>query len=164
MKKRYILLIVIVIGLLLPEKGVVPVKGASPGDWNPQSFWYYPWGSSVTHKGVDIFAEEGTPVVSSTYGIVLSTLESSKGGKSVLVLGPKWRVYYYAHLHEIETSSLSLLKRNSVIGSVGTSGNAAGKPPHLHYSIVTLIPYPWLIDNSRQGWKKMFYLNPLKHF
>ncbi|HEB59025.1 MAG TPA: M23 family peptidase, partial [Gammaproteobacteria bacterium] len=29
-----------------------------------------------------------------------------------------------------------------------------------HYSILTLIPYPWRWDASPQGWKKMFYLDP----
>ena len=35
------------------------------------------------------------------------------------------------------------------------------KPPHLHYSIFTLVPYPWRIDGSKQGWMKMFFLDPI---
>ena len=50
--------------------------------------------------------------------------------------------------------------RGESIGTVGTSGNAAGKQPHLHYVILTPIPYPWLADTTSQGWKKMFYLDP----
>jgi hypothetical protein len=46
---------------------------------------------------------------------------------------------------------------------VGDSGNAKGKPTHLHYSIVTLVPHPWRIDGSPQGWKKMFYLDPTRY-
>ena len=46
---------------------------------------------------------------------------------------------------------------------MGTSGNAAGKPPHLHYSIVTLVPYVFRIDAAPQGWMKMFYLNPIDY-
>jgi murein DD-endopeptidase MepM/ murein hydrolase activator NlpD len=55
------------------------------------------------------------------------------------------------------------MNRSEALGIVGTTGNAKGKPPHLHYAIVTLIPYPWRIDSKPQGWKKMFYLNPIDY-
>jgi len=141
----------------------MPVKGASANSYNASSFWYYPWGKSVTHKGVDIFAKEGTGVTSSVSGLVLYTGQISMGGNIVVILGPKWRIHYYAHLKEIKASTFSWASKDEVIGSVGTSGNAKGKPPHLHYSIVTLIPYPWRIDSDHQGWKKMFYLNPIDY-
>jgi len=157
------LLAIITIGLLIPQNLKKPVKGATKSDYNPNSFWYYPWGKSVTHKGLDIFAKNGTEIYSSTSGLVLYSGEISIGGKFVLVLGPKWRLHYYAHLNELKTSSLYFVNQNSIIGTVGTSGNAAGKPPHLHYSILTTIPYVWRIDSDRQGWKKMFYLNPIKY-
>ena len=146
--------------MLIPQQLKMPVQGASAADYNAQSFWYYPWGKSVTHKGVDIFAKTGTAIHSSTRGIVLYAGQISLGGNFVIVLGPKWRLHYYAHLHEISTSSLSFVSQSTKIGTVGTSGNAAGKSPHLHYSILTLVPYPWRIDGSHQGWKKMFFLDP----
>lgn len=85
------------------------------------------------------------------------------GGNIVVILGPKWRLHYYAHLEEVKTTSLTFVNNNSEIGTVGTSGNAAGKAPHLHYSIFTLIPYVWKIDSEKLGWKKMFYLNPIDY-
>ena len=36
----------------------------------------------------------------------------------------------------------------SPLGTVGDSGNARGKPPHLHYAILSLLPYPWRADGS----------------
>lgn len=165
-RKRKILLAIvalILVGLALPQHIVMPVKGAGSKDYNSKSFWYYPWGRSVTHKGVDIFATEGTPVVASTPGLVVYSGELPAGGNVVVVLGPKWRIHYYAHLKEISTTFLSWADQHQRIGTVGTSGNAAGKPPHLHYSIATLLPYPWRIDRDRQGWKKMFFLNPIKY-
>ena len=162
-KKKAAVAVVIILstGLLLPQRFSMPVQGASKNSFNAASFWYYPWGKSGTHKGVDIFAKEGTPVLSSVSGLVIYTGQISMGGNVVVVLGPKWRIHYYAHLKEIKTSFFSWAGKDEVIGSVGTSGNAKGKPPHLHYSIVTLIPYPWRIDGDHQGWKKMFYLNPI---
>jgi len=150
-------------GLLIPQRLQMPVVGADSGSYNAQSFWAYPWGKSVTHKGVDIFAPKGTPVQAATSGIVLYAGTIKLGGNVVFVLGPKWRLHYYAHLHTIQAKTLSWLSRGDGIGTVGTSGNAAGKPPHLHYSIQTPIPYPWRLDFERQGWKKRFYLNPIEY-
>ena len=141
----------------------MPVKGATKSDYNSKSFWFFPWGKSVTHKGVDIFSKKGTEINSSTSGLVLYSGEISIGGKFVIILGPKWRLHYYAHLNQLKTSSLAFVYKKSTIGTVGTTGNAAGKPPHLHYSILTIIPYVWRIDSDNQGWKKMFYLNPIEY-
>lgn len=155
--------VILVAGLLLPEAGRMPVVGASHGDWHPDTFWYHPWGRSGTHKGVDIFAIKGTPVLASSAGLVLFRGELSRGGKVVLMLGPKWRLHYYAHLDQTVGSSL-WFAAGEQLGTVGDTGNAAGKPPHLHYSLVSLLPLPWKVDGEPQGWKKMFYLNPLAHF
>lgn len=154
---------VIASGLLLPQNLSMPVEGADRHSYNTESFWYYPWGRSVTHKGVDIFAKEGADIHASVKGLVVYTGQLEMGGNVVVVLGPKWRLHYYAHLKGIRTKTLSWVSKHTVIGSVGTSGNAQGKAPHLHYSILTLFPYPWRIDGSKQGWKKMFYLNPIDY-
>lgn len=151
-------------GLLWPQGLQLPVAGASHADYHPDSFWHYPWGESVTHKGIDIFAEQGTPVYAAAPGWVLFSGTFEKGGKVALLLGPKWRLHYYAHLHELKARRFSFAHRQSIIGTVGTSGNAAGKPPHLHYSLLSLLPYPWRIDRSPQGWKKMFYLDPTAYW
>lgn len=163
--KRILLTIVLILffGFLLPENFTMPVSGAGRTSYNQQSFWAYPWGTSVTHKGVDIFAKQGTDIVSSTSGIVLYTGTVNKGGNVVLVLGPKWRLHYYAHLKEIKTSTFSFVNSKKAIGTVGTTGNAVGKAPHLHYTIRSIIPIPWRKDESIQGWKKMFYINPVEY-
>lgn len=160
---RRLFLLMFVAGLLVPQRFSMPVEGAGKSDYHPDTFWFSPWGKSGTHKGVDIFAATGQPVLSSTAGLVVYTGQIEMGGNVVLVLGPKWRLHYYAHLDDIATHTFSWVHRQERIGSVGTSGNAAGKAAHLHYSIVTPIPYPWRIDGSVQGWKKMFYLNPITY-
>lgn len=149
--------------LIIPQRFIIPVEGATKNSYNAQSFWYHPWGKSITHKGVDIFAKEGTNLISSTDGLVIYGGYLSMGGNVVVILGPKWRLHYYAHLKEIGTSIFSWKNKSDTIGKVGTTGNAKGKPPHLHYAIITLVPYPWRIDFSKQGWKKMFYLNPIDY-
>jgi len=159
-----ILISILIAGLLLPGDLSIPVENANSNDWHKNTFWYEPWGKSGVHKGIDIFAEKSTPVISSTHGIVIYSGEISMGGKIVVVLGGKWRIHYFAHLNEINTSTGSYLSQNEVLGTVGDTGNAKGKQPHLHYSIVSLIPYIWRIDSDTQGWKKMFFLNPVDYF
>jgi hypothetical protein len=50
-----------------------------------------------------------------------------------------------------------------VLGTVGNTGDAKGKPTHLHYTIKSVFPCPWQIDHSHQGWKKAFYINPIPY-
>lgn len=157
------LFLILLIGFIVPQNFKMPVQGATKNSYHPESFWYYPWGRSGTHKGVDIFAKKGTTVFSSVPGIVLYRGTINMGGNVVVVLGPKWRIHYYAHLDTIRTSTFSFVGHEDALGTVGDSGNAKGKPPHLHYSIVTLLPYVWRMDTSHQGWKKMFYLNPIDY-
>ena len=153
----------ILLGLLLPQKFRMPVEGATRKSYSQKSFWAYPWGKSVTHKGVDIFAKKGTNIYPATSGIVLFKGKKPRGGNVVFILGPKWRIHYYAHLDKIKTKTFSIVSAGTVIGTVGNTGNAVGKPSHLHYTIKTVIPYPWRIDKSIQGKRKMFYLNPIKY-
>ena len=150
----------IALGFLFPSSQTVPVHGATSSDWNHGSYWHHPWGKSGVHKGIDIFASEGTPVVASVGGLVIFSSSISAGGNVVGVLGPKWRVHYYAHLQTRSAQVGELVSRGEQIGTVGSTGNAAGKPPHLHYAIVTIVPYPWRLSSEPQGWKKSFYLNP----
>lgn len=149
--------------MLVPQKFVMPVADASKADYNSKSFWYHPWGKSGTHKGIDIFAEKGVNVLSATEGIVVYSGKFKYGGEVVIVLGPKWRIHYYAHLKERKASFFEWMNVGEKLGTVGDSGNAKGKQPHLHYSITSLLPYFWRADHSPQGWKKIFYLNPIEY-
>jgi hypothetical protein len=49
LKLLMILLLVFFAGLLIPQGFQMPVDGATSADYNPETFWYYPWGKSVTH-------------------------------------------------------------------------------------------------------------------
>lgn len=160
---------IVFLGFIIPEDKKIPVSGATKSDWNKDSFWYEPWGTSGVHKGVDIFADKGTPVIASTNMIILykNTVKKrdnlNKGGNIIIGLGSKWRLHYFAHLDTIEPNLSLFTKAGKKIGAVGDSGNAKGKQPHLHFSILSLIPQPWLIDSSTQAYKKAFYINPIKY-
>lgn len=146
--------------LFLEQDILIPVQDASSDDWNRDSFWYEPWGESGVHKGIDIFAPKGTPALAAVSGLVIYRDELEMGGKVMIILGPKWQLHYYAHLDSVGVRFGQWVSRGQKVGEVGNTGNAIGKPAHLHYSIMSLIPDPTQYSSKTQGWKRMFYLNP----
>jgi peptidoglycan LD-endopeptidase LytH len=116
--------------------------------------WGAPRGTGRTHEGQDIFAPKGTPILSATSGYVYKVGENNLGGQTVSVIGAGGRVYYYAHLDAyapgIEVGDR--VTTRTVLGYVGTTGNAAGTPPHLHFGIYTstgaINPLPLLADRT----------------
>jgi murein DD-endopeptidase MepM/ murein hydrolase activator NlpD len=109
--------------------------------------------------GVDIFAPEGRPVLAATSGLVVRSGLVGAGGTHRRGAGTALRIHYYAHLSRLDVGAGDWVWRGDT-GAVGTTGNAAGKPPHLHYTIVTLVPYPWRITAEPLGWQKMVFLDP----
>ena len=114
--------------------------------------WHAPRGTGRLHEGQDIFAPRGTPILSATKGFVYKIGENNLGGQTVSVIGSGGRIYYYAHLEEY-APGLEVGDRVStrtVLGYVGTTGNAQGTPPHLHFGVYTLNgainPLPLLTD------------------
>ncbi len=155
-------LLLISINWFWPHRFQLPVLGMSKKSYDQKSFWYYPWGKSVTHKGVDIFAQKGTPVVSSVPGFVVYSGNNDMGGEVILILGPKMRTYYYAHLKKRNVGMGKWVTSKDTIGWVGDSGNAKGKPPHLHFSISTLVPIFSNRTDEIQGDRKIWYVDPTK--
>jgi len=130
----------------------VPVAGVKPAQLADT------WGGARSggrrHEGIDIFAQRGTPVLSSTEGIVLRVGTNRLGGQVVWVLGPGGQRHYYAHLDRYGDVRAGMRVRpGSILGYVGNTGNAATTPPHLHYGIYTaagaINPYPLLKADAR---------------
>ena len=97
-------------GFIVPERVIIPVAGAGRADWNHHSFWHSPWGYREFTKGIDIFAAKGAPVISSTPGFVIYKGIFGLGGNVVAVIGPKWRIHYYAHLDKIDIRQWSFAR------------------------------------------------------
>lgn len=92
-------------------------------------------GGRRDHKGIDIFADRGTPVVAATSGRIRFTGEKGLGGKQVWLRDRKRRQsLYYAHLDSI-IPGLNKVEQGDTLGFVGNSGNARTTPPHLHFGI-----------------------------
>ena len=106
---------------------VCPVAG-------PHSFidsWGYPRSGGRAHKGVDMMADIGVPVVAPVSGTV-SHRGNSVGGLSFHLSGDNGHYYYGTHLSRYGQSGR--VSAGTVIGYVGDSGNARGMP-HLHFEI-----------------------------
>jgi murein DD-endopeptidase MepM/ murein hydrolase activator NlpD len=116
--------------------------------------WGAPRGTGRSHEGQDIFAPKGTPVLSATSGFVYNIGENNLGGQTVSVIGAGGRVYYYAHLDKYAPGleEGDRVTTRTVLGYVGTTGNAQGTPPHLHFGIYTgsgaINPLPLLTDRT----------------
>ena len=92
-------------------------------------------GGKRDHKGIDIFANKGTPVVAATDGRIRFTGEKGLGGKQVWLRDRKRsQSLYYAHLDSIKPG-LNSVKAGDTLGFVGNTGNARTTPPHLHFGI-----------------------------
>ncbi len=123
--------------LRLPAPGALPVPVEGVRAAAIADTFGAPRGRDRTHQGVDIFARRGTPVVSTTRGIVASVREGGLGGRQVWVLGPAGERHYYAHLDDWAPGLArgDIVQPGDALGTVGTTGNAHGTPPHLHYGI-----------------------------
>lgn len=98
------------------------------------------------HKGVDIFAAKGTPVVAAAAGVIVKRDSNAVGGLSVYERDLDGRtIYYYAHLNgwRAGLKEGDLVRQGDVIGYVGSTGNVSGSP-HLHFAVFTVTdPNRW---------------------
>jgi murein DD-endopeptidase MepM/ murein hydrolase activator NlpD len=114
--------------------------------------WHAPRGNDRVHEGQDIFAPRGTAVLSATEGYIVNIGENNLGGQTVSVIGAGGRTYYYAHLDSYapHIAEGDYVTRQTLLGCVGTTGNAAGTPPHLHFGVYApggaMNPLPLLSD------------------
>jgi murein DD-endopeptidase MepM/ murein hydrolase activator NlpD len=114
--------------------------------------WQAPRGDGRKHEGQDIFAARGTPILSATSGYIFKIGENNLGGQTVSVISKGGRIYYYAHLDSYAKGIKvgDSVSTRTVLGYVGTTGNAQGTPPHLHFGVYTpsgaINPLPMLTD------------------
>jgi len=109
---------------------VCPVDG-------PVSFsdtWGAPRSGGRTHKGVDMSAARGTPLVAMETGRISRLSNSSLGGLSVYLQGNSGDIYYYAHMDSWAEGLAGgqRVSAGDLLGTVGTTGNAPSWIPHLH--------------------------------
>jgi murein DD-endopeptidase MepM/ murein hydrolase activator NlpD len=101
------------------------------------------------HEALDIIAARGTPVRAVDDGTIRKLFNSKAGGLTIYQFDPSETFsYYYAHLDAYASGVREgqRVRKDDVIGYVGSTGNASPQAPHLHFAIFRLTP-------ERQWWK-----------
>ena len=123
---------------------VVPVAGVRKEEL--RDTYGAPRSGGREHRGIDIFAAEGTPVLAAAAGVIVRRDSSAAGGLSLYQRDLDARtIYYYAHLrgYRAGLTEGDLVRPGDVIGYVGRTGNVTGGA-HLHFAVFTVTdPNRW---------------------
>lgn len=86
------------------------------------------------HKGIDIAKNLGENVNASLDGKIISAGYNNGGYGNLIVIEHQNNMKtYYAHLNEIYVNVGDMVKKDDIIGAVGSTGNSTG--PHLHFEL-----------------------------
>ena len=132
----------------IPGGVIVPVAGITPADLN-DNYLQARGGGTRLHGAIDIMAPRNTPVLAAVDGTIRKLFTSAGGGLTIYQFDQnEERIYYYAHLDRYAPllREGQFVRQGSVIGFVGTTGNAAPDAPHLHFAIEMLPP-------TKEWWK-----------
>jgi murein DD-endopeptidase MepM/ murein hydrolase activator NlpD len=125
-------------------QGVCPVAGAV----SFTDSWGDPRSGGRRHKGVDMIAARGVPIVAIFSGRIQRLSTSSLGGNTIYFYSDAGDRYYYAHLDSYgDISAGQSVPAGYVLGYNGSSGNAPSYLPHLHFEYhpgggAAVNPYP----------------------
>ncbi len=86
-----------------------------------------------THRGIDIGAKEGTPVIATANGIISEASMQGDWGNLIVISHSGGYETWYAHLKSFNSKEMQHIKKGEIIGYVGNTGLSTG--PHLHYEV-----------------------------
>ncbi|MCX7667668.1 MAG: peptidoglycan DD-metalloendopeptidase family protein, partial [Atribacterota bacterium] len=90
-------------------------------------------GQRAWHTGIDIAGPSGRSVVATAEGKVVFAGWNGNYGKCVIVRHQFGYETVYGHLSRILVNPGDSVKKNEVIGKIGSTGRSTG--PHLHYEV-----------------------------
>jgi murein DD-endopeptidase MepM/ murein hydrolase activator NlpD len=85
------------------------------------------------HRGVDIAAPSGTPILAAADGRVIADGWNGGHGQQVRILHHNGLETSYSHMSAIAAHAGTSVRKGQVIGYVGSSGLSTG--PHLHFEV-----------------------------
>lgn len=87
------------------------------------------------HMGVDMRASGGTSIYPMAPGVVTNVGIDPVGGNVVNISHVNGLRTYYAHMSSVKVQKGDKVDNDTVIGTVGDTGNAKGTIPHLHFQV-----------------------------
>lgn len=107
--------------------------------------WGFARSGGRRHKGVDMMAPHGTPVLAPVAGAVRHS-NSVLGGLGFYLVDAEGNEYFGSHLASL--TEPGFVEVGDLIGTVGSTGNASPGGPHLHFEVSlagrgSVNPYPF---------------------
>jgi len=90
-------------------------------------------GGTRPHRGLDIAAPIGTPILAPADGVVSFAGREVTYGRLICIDHGHGFLTRYGHLREVSVKTGAKVKRGQIIGEVGVTGKTNG--PHLHYMV-----------------------------
>ena len=90
-------------------------------------------GASTYHKGVDLAASSGTPILAAGSGKVVTATYSSSAGNYIMISHGNRLYTVYMHCSRLAVSAGKQVTKGQVIGYVGSTGISTGA--HLHFGV-----------------------------
>ena len=90
-------------------------------------------GASTYHKGVDLAALSGTPILAAGSGKVVIATYSSSAGNYIMISHGNRLYTVYMHCSRLAASAGKQVTKGQVIGYVGSTGISTGA--HLHFGV-----------------------------
>lgn len=111
--------------------------------------WGFPRSGGRFHEGNDLFTAHGAPIYAPTSGTVRFKV-GNIGGNQFNLSGDDGVMYIGSHMSDFGKEGR--VNAGDIVGYVGTTGNAAGTSPHVHFGMYlkggVTNPYPSLIANG----------------
>ena len=118
-----------------------PQAGPRYSDPAPGAKFVSGWGAPRdggrrSHKGIDLAAPRGHPVVAADSGTIVRVGSGgSLCGKRVAVRNRQGVEFLYCHLSGFAVVKGQSVRRGQTVAYIGSTGNASTTGPHLHFEI-----------------------------